>query len=111
MPGFRRVSEEELLRAWLFRVDRFHLLDPDGKPFDRFGSDCTHYSNNVGATQLQCYNRAAIYRDNVAWVVPSLLYLPCLGVCRNTNAFDINNHHTPNLNISSSSTLRQHNTF
>jgi ADP-ribose pyrophosphatase len=36
VAGFRRVSEEELLRAWLFRVDRFHLLDPDGKPFDRF---------------------------------------------------------------------------
>ena len=36
MPGFRRVSEEELLRAWLFRVDRFHLIDPDGEPFDRF---------------------------------------------------------------------------
>lgn len=36
MPGFRRVSEEELLRAWLFRVDRFHLEDPGGKPFDRF---------------------------------------------------------------------------
>lgn len=36
MPGFRRVSEEELLGAWLFRVDRFHLLDPDDKPFDRF---------------------------------------------------------------------------
>ncbi len=36
MSGFRRVSEEELLRAWLFRVDRFHLLDPDGRPFDRF---------------------------------------------------------------------------
>ena len=35
MPGFRRVSEEELLRAWLFRVDRVHLVDPDGKPFDR----------------------------------------------------------------------------
>jgi 8-oxo-dGTP pyrophosphatase MutT (NUDIX family) len=35
-PGFRRVSEEELLRAWLFRVDRFHLLDPKGNPFDRF---------------------------------------------------------------------------
>jgi 8-oxo-dGDP phosphatase len=35
VPGFRRVSEEELLRAWLFRVDRFHLLDPDDKPFDR----------------------------------------------------------------------------
>jgi 8-oxo-dGTP pyrophosphatase MutT (NUDIX family) len=36
VPGFRRVSEEELLRAWLFRVDRFHLLDPDDEPFDRY---------------------------------------------------------------------------
>ncbi len=36
MPGFRRVSEENLLQAWLFRVDRFHLLDPEGHPFDRY---------------------------------------------------------------------------
>ncbi len=36
MTGFRRVSEEELLKAWLFTVDRFGLLDPDGRPFDRF---------------------------------------------------------------------------
>ena len=36
MAGFRRVSEEQLLQAWLFRVDRFHLLDPEGRPFDRF---------------------------------------------------------------------------
>ena len=36
MPGFRRVSEEVLLRAWLFRVDRFHLVDPEGEPFDRY---------------------------------------------------------------------------
>jgi 8-oxo-dGDP phosphatase len=35
VPGFRRVSEEELLRAWLFRVDRVHLLDPGGVPFER----------------------------------------------------------------------------
>ena len=35
MPSFRRVSEEELLRAWLFRVDRIHLLDPAGRPFER----------------------------------------------------------------------------
>jgi 8-oxo-dGTP pyrophosphatase MutT (NUDIX family) len=35
VPGFRRVSEEELLRAWLFRVDRLHLLDPAGESFDR----------------------------------------------------------------------------
>jgi 8-oxo-dGTP pyrophosphatase MutT (NUDIX family) len=36
VPGFRRVSEEELLQAWLFRVDRLQLVDPAGKPFDRF---------------------------------------------------------------------------
>lgn len=36
MPGFRRVSEEQLFQAWLFRVDRYHLLDPDDEPFDRF---------------------------------------------------------------------------
>jgi 8-oxo-dGDP phosphatase len=36
VPDFRRVSEEVLLPAWLFRVDRFHLLDPEGKPFDRY---------------------------------------------------------------------------
>jgi 8-oxo-dGTP pyrophosphatase MutT (NUDIX family) len=36
VSGFRPVSEEELLQAWLFRVDRLHLLDPDGRPFDRF---------------------------------------------------------------------------
>jgi ADP-ribose pyrophosphatase len=35
-PGFRRVSEEELQKAWLFRVDRFHLVDPDGNSFERF---------------------------------------------------------------------------
>jgi 8-oxo-dGTP pyrophosphatase MutT (NUDIX family) len=35
VAGFRRVSEEELLAAWLFRVDRLHLLDPDGRPFER----------------------------------------------------------------------------
>ena len=34
--GFRRLSEEELLKAWLFTVDRFHLVDPDGEEFDRF---------------------------------------------------------------------------
>jgi len=35
VPGFRRVSEEVLFQAWLFRVDRFHLLDPEGNPFER----------------------------------------------------------------------------
>ncbi len=29
------MSEEELLGAWLFRVDRLHVLDPSGVSFDR----------------------------------------------------------------------------
>jgi 8-oxo-dGTP pyrophosphatase MutT (NUDIX family) len=35
VPGFRRVSQEELLRAWLFRVERLQLLDPADHPFER----------------------------------------------------------------------------
>lgn len=35
MNGFRRLSEEELLRSWLFRVDRLHLVDPAGQTFER----------------------------------------------------------------------------
>jgi 8-oxo-dGTP pyrophosphatase MutT (NUDIX family) len=35
VPGFRRVSEEELLRTTVFRVDRIHLSAPDGETFDR----------------------------------------------------------------------------
>ena len=34
-PGFRRVSEEELLKAWLFRIDRLNVVDPNGNTFDR----------------------------------------------------------------------------
>jgi ADP-ribose pyrophosphatase len=34
-PEFRRVSDDELLRAWIFRVERLHLLDPHGTPFER----------------------------------------------------------------------------
>jgi 8-oxo-dGTP pyrophosphatase MutT (NUDIX family) len=35
VSGFRCVSEEELLRAWMFRVDRLDLRDPAGAPFER----------------------------------------------------------------------------
>jgi 8-oxo-dGDP phosphatase len=36
VPEFRRVSEEELFGAKVFRVDRFRVRDPDGGEFDRF---------------------------------------------------------------------------
>ena len=36
VPGFRRVSEEELLRAWLFAVVRLAAAStPTGRPFER----------------------------------------------------------------------------
>jgi ADP-ribose diphosphatase len=35
VAGFRRVSEEELLRAWLFRVDKLEIEDPNGERFER----------------------------------------------------------------------------
>ena len=65
MPGFRRVSEEELFRAWLFRVDRFHLLDPDDKPFDRFvirhpGAVTIVPVHDDGAVSLVRQYRAAV---------------------------------------------------
>jgi 8-oxo-dGTP pyrophosphatase MutT (NUDIX family) len=36
VTGFRRVSEEELLSAYLFKVDRLELVDPAGEPFERY---------------------------------------------------------------------------
>ena len=36
MAPFARVSEEEVFRGWLFSVGKVGLVDPDGKPFERF---------------------------------------------------------------------------
>ena len=35
MPSFHRVSEEELLRVWLFSVVRLSMVDPEGAAFER----------------------------------------------------------------------------
>jgi ADP-ribose pyrophosphatase len=65
VPGFRRVSEEELLQAWLFRVDRVHLLDPDNKPFERVvvrhpGAVTVVPVHDDGTVTLVCQYRAAV---------------------------------------------------
>ncbi|HEY1832125.1 MAG TPA: NUDIX hydrolase [Acidimicrobiales bacterium] len=36
MAGFRQTSEEELLRAWIFKVHKVYVEDPSGQIFDRF---------------------------------------------------------------------------
>jgi ADP-ribose pyrophosphatase len=64
-PGFRRVSEEELLRAWLFSVDRFHLVDPAGNAFDRFvirhpGAVTVVPAHDDGTVSLVRQYRAAV---------------------------------------------------
>ena len=35
MPEFRLVSEEEVFREWVLRVERLHMVDPGGEPFER----------------------------------------------------------------------------
>jgi len=73
MPGFRRTSEEELLRAWLFRVERLHLLDPDGKPFDRF---VVRHPGAVTVVPVHDDGRVTLVRQYRAAVDALVLELP-----------------------------------
>jgi ADP-ribose pyrophosphatase len=59
------VSEEELLRAWLFSVDRFYLVDPAGNAFDRFvirhpGAVTVVPAHDDGTVSLVRQYRAAV---------------------------------------------------
>ncbi|HVB92641.1 MAG TPA: NUDIX hydrolase [Acidimicrobiales bacterium] len=77
MPPFRRVGEEELLRAWLFRVDKFHLLDPDGRPFDRF---VIRHPGAVAVVPLHDDGRVTLVRQYRAAVDSMVLEIPA-GTC------------------------------
>jgi 8-oxo-dGTP pyrophosphatase MutT (NUDIX family) len=74
VPGFRRVSEEELLRAWLFRVERLHLLDPDGHSFERIvvrhpGAVTVVPAHDDGTVTLVRQYRAAV--DSMVLEIPA----------------------------------------
>ena len=74
MPGFRRVSEEELLQTTVFRVDRLHLHDPDGVAFDRFivrhpGAVTVVPLHDDGSVTLVRQYRAAV--DEMVLEVPA----------------------------------------
>ncbi len=73
MPGFRRVSEEELLRATVFRVDRLHLQDPDGAPFDRF---IVRHPGAVTVVPLHDDGSVTLVRQYRASVDASVLEIP-----------------------------------
>jgi 8-oxo-dGTP pyrophosphatase MutT (NUDIX family) len=74
MPDFRRVSEEELLRAWLFRVERLHLLDPSGTEFERVvvrhpGAVTIVPAHDDGTVTLVRQYRAAV--DDMVLEIPA----------------------------------------
>ena len=73
MPGFRRVSEEELLRTWLFRVERLHLLDPHDEPFDRV---VMRHPGAVTVVPLHDDGRVTLVRQYRASVDALVLEIP-----------------------------------
>jgi ADP-ribose pyrophosphatase len=77
MSSFHRVSEEELLRAWLFRVDKFHLVDPNGEPFDRF---VIRHPGAVTIVPVHDDGRVTLVRQYRAAVDDMVLEIPA-GTC------------------------------
>jgi ADP-ribose pyrophosphatase len=73
VAGFRRVSEEELFRGWLFSVHRFHLVDPDGKPFERF---VFHHPGAVTVVPVHDDGTVSMVRQYRAAVDASVLEVP-----------------------------------
>jgi ADP-ribose pyrophosphatase len=74
VAGFHRVSEEELLRAWLFRVDRLHVVDPSGQPFERIvirhpGAVTVVPVHDDGTVSLVRQYRAAV--DSMVLEIPA----------------------------------------
>jgi ADP-ribose pyrophosphatase len=77
MGSFRRISEEELLAAWLFRVDRLHLEDPSGTPFERV---VIRHPGAVTVVPLHDNGRVTLVRQYRSSVDQMVLELPA-GTC------------------------------
>ncbi len=73
MPVFRRVSEEELLRTTVFRVERIHLSAPDGATFDRF---VVRHPGAVTIVPLHDDGSVTLVRQYRAAVDTTVLELP-----------------------------------
>jgi ADP-ribose pyrophosphatase len=72
-PGFRRVSEVEVFRAWLFTVGRAELLDPNGDPFERF---IVHHPGAVTIVPVDANRRVTLVRQYRAAVDRMVLETP-----------------------------------
>jgi 8-oxo-dGTP pyrophosphatase MutT (NUDIX family) len=74
---FRSISEEELLRAWLFTVHKVYLEDPDGNPFDRF---VIRHPGAVAVIPLHDDGRVTLVRQYRAPLDTMVLEIPA-GTC------------------------------
>ncbi len=76
-PSFRRVSETEVFRGWLFSVGRIELLSPDGRPFERF---IVHHPGAVTVIPVDEDGRVTLVRQYRASVDRMVLETPA-GTC------------------------------
>jgi 8-oxo-dGTP pyrophosphatase MutT (NUDIX family) len=76
-PSFRRVSEAEVFRFWLFSVAQAELLDPDGQPFERF---IVHHPGAVAIIAVDANRQVTLVRQYRAPVDRMVLEAPA-GTC------------------------------
>ena len=76
MP-FRRVSEVEVFRGWIFTVGRAELVDPDGRSFERF---IVHHPGAVTIVPVDADRRVTLVRQYRASVDRMMLEVPA-GTC------------------------------
>jgi ADP-ribose pyrophosphatase len=71
------LSEEELLRAWLFEVHKVYLEDPHGTPFDRF---VIRHPGAVAVVPVHDDGRVTLVRQYRAPLDTMVLEIPA-GTC------------------------------
>jgi ADP-ribose pyrophosphatase len=77
VPSFRKIREEELLRAWLFKVHKVYVEDPNGAPFDRF---VIRHPGAVAIVPLHDDGHVTLVRQYRAPVDAMVLEIPA-GTC------------------------------
>jgi 8-oxo-dGTP pyrophosphatase MutT (NUDIX family) len=74
---FRRVSEVEVFRGWIFTVGQAEILDPDGGSFERF---IIHHPGAVTIVPVDAERRVTLVRQYRAAVNRMMLEVPA-GTC------------------------------
>lgn len=75
--AFRRVSEVEVFRGWIFSVAQAEMVDPDGKPFERF---IIHHPGAVTIVPVHADRRVTLVRQYRTAVDRIVLEVPA-GTC------------------------------